>query len=137
MAHYTQQQKKQIAPAVQALLKKHGLKGTLSVKYGHTVLLTIRSGPFHFLGESSGTNWEWLRDSPIDTYNVLEPDDKAKREEFVAIIKELYDIMNEGCRKKGSCFCNEKGEYETRYFDKSWFVEIKVGSSRKPFTITE
>jgi hypothetical protein len=128
MAYYSQDQKKQIAPAVQALLKKHGLKGSLSVRHSSTVTLTITSGPFSFLDGNKG--WPWQRISKNDFH--IHGKGKAERgewEKFVNITEQLYSIMDEGN--------HDRSDLMTDYFDVGWYITIQTGKWNKPFIATE
>ena len=49
MAYMSQERKAQIAPAVKAILKRYGVKGTLSTDR-YSLSLNIKSGPMDFIG---------------------------------------------------------------------------------------
>ena len=50
MAYMSQERKKALAPAVNAILKEYGLKGALGVNHHSTLVLNIKSGPIDFIG---------------------------------------------------------------------------------------
>ena len=73
MAYYNQSRKKEVAPKVKALLKKYGLKGTLSVDNHMTVVLTISSGDLDFIGNFNETVRVPRGDLPIINYVSVNP----------------------------------------------------------------
>ena len=48
MAYIGQEKKKELAPRVKHILKKHGMKGTLSIDNYSTIRLTLQSGSIDF-----------------------------------------------------------------------------------------
>ena len=44
MAYMSQERKSEIAPKVKSILKKFGIKGSLSVRHHSTLSLTLKSG---------------------------------------------------------------------------------------------
>ena len=50
MAYISQQDKKDLAPAIKAVLKKYGMKGTISINHYSSLVVTIHSGILDFSG---------------------------------------------------------------------------------------
>jgi hypothetical protein len=48
--------KAKLAPAIKDLLKKYGLKGSLSVRHHSSLVLTISQGKIDFIGNFNSTN---------------------------------------------------------------------------------
>ena len=53
MAYISQQDKKDLAPAIKAVLKKYGMKGTISINHYSSLVVTIQSGVLDFSGHFS------------------------------------------------------------------------------------
>ena len=53
MAYMSQERKSEIAPKVKSILKKFGIKGSLSVRHHSTLSLTLKSGKIDFIGNSN------------------------------------------------------------------------------------
>ena len=49
MAFMSQDKKALLAPAVKAILKKYGVKGSLAVSNSTSLVLNIKSGPIDFI----------------------------------------------------------------------------------------
>ena len=49
MAYVSQEKKQSLAPAIKAILKKHSLKGSLSVRHHSVLVLTVKSGKIDFI----------------------------------------------------------------------------------------
>ena len=50
MAYISQQDKKDLAPAIKAVLKNYGMKGTISINHYSSLVVTIQSGVLDFTG---------------------------------------------------------------------------------------
>ena len=112
MAHMSQEHKKEIAAVVKPILKKHGIKATLSVRHHSTLCLNIKSGVIDF-GEG-GVNPYYI----ADHYKDL-PEAKA----FLLEVKDaLY----------GPRYF-DKSEPMTDYFFCSHYIEINIGKWNKPY----
>ena len=48
MAYISQEMKAQVAPAIKTVLKKYGMKGTISVRNHMTLKVTLTDGPLIF-----------------------------------------------------------------------------------------
>jgi len=49
MAYVSQERKQSLAPAIKAVLKKYGVKGSLSIRTHSSLVLTIKSGKIDFV----------------------------------------------------------------------------------------
>ena len=57
-----QEKKSKIAAAIKPVLKKYGLKATLSVHNHSSICVNIKSGPIDFGGDNVQVNPYWLED---------------------------------------------------------------------------
>ena len=49
MAYFNQERKSERAPVIKAILKKYGVKGSLSVRNHSTFVLNLKSGKIDFI----------------------------------------------------------------------------------------
>ena len=56
MAYISQQEKKELAPAIKAVLKKYGVKGSIAINHHSSLVVNIKSGVLDFLGASQKYN---------------------------------------------------------------------------------
>ena len=109
MAYYNQEQKREVAPKIKALLKKYGMKGSLSVRHHSTVVLNLKEGPIDFGQNTFGGNID------INVYWIDENYTGVARE----FLNEAYAILSEGNYNNSDIM--------TDYFDVGWYVDINVG----------
>ena len=119
MAYVSQADKKRLAPAIKAVLKKYDMKGTIAVRNHRTLVVKLRSGRIDFApymhdnDQYIDVNVYW-----IDThYNGVARD----------FLNELLDAM------KGSEYFNDD-DAMTDYFSRSHYTDIEVGAWNKPYT---
>lgn len=118
MAYYSQERKAGIAPQVKAVLKKYGMKGSLSVDNHSTVVLTLKSGPLNFF--PSGSNY-----GSIDVYHYDHHYRNNPKE--LAFLSEVISLLNEGN--------HDNSDIQSDYFDVGWYVDINIGKWDKPYIL--
>ena len=120
MAYMSQEKKKQIEPQVKAILKKNGLKGSLSVKNHSTLVLTIRSGKIDFL-----SSYKYLHEG--DTY--IQVNEYCIDESYTGAacraLSSLKRAMNQGNYNNSDLM--------TDYHDVGFYISIRIGSYDKPY----
>jgi hypothetical protein len=114
MAYYNQDRKAAVAPAIKALLKRYGMKGSLSVRDHSAVVLTLTQGPIDFDTTYEQVNVYWIDRHYTGT---------ARR-----FLEEAYAILDQGN--------HNKSDTQTDYFDVGWYVDISVGRWNKPYICT-
>ena len=50
MAYVSQEMKKELAPGIKAVLKKYGMKGSISINNHSSLVVTLQEGPLNFEG---------------------------------------------------------------------------------------
>ena len=133
MAYVSQDLKSKLAPRVKAVLKKYGIKGTLSVRHHSTLVLTLKSGKIDFIANSNrvcGSNhYQVSRGFQANTsgYCDVNPywfhehyDGKAK-----AFLTEMLAELNRGN--------HDNSDIQSDYFNVGWYVNIKIGKWDKPY----
>ena len=114
MAYFNQERKKEMAPAIKALLKKYGMKGSLAVRHHSTVVLNLKEGPIDFGGDSIQVNVYWI--------------DKNYTGVAREFLEEAYAILMQGN--------HDRSDIMTDYFDVGWYVNINVGRWDRPYVFT-
>lgn len=115
MAYMSQEKKKALAPAIKAILKKYGVKGSLSVNHHSSLVLTLSEGKIDF-----GTDRQ-----NVNTYHI----DKNFEGKARKFLSEVVDAMNVGNWNKS--------DISTDYFNVGWYVDVNIGKWNKPYKLTK
>lgn len=112
MAYMSQEHKKEIAVVVKPILKKYGIKATLSVRNHSTICLNISKGRIPF----EGTN--------VNPYHI--ESQWKKQPEASAFLVEVKAALH------GPRYF-DKSDIMTDYFHTSHYVEINIGKWNKAY----
>ena len=121
MAYMNQEKKKTLAPKIKKILKKHNMKGTLSVDNYSTLRLTLQSGAidFKYIDRDGKTirniNEYWYKDHFKDNSKAL------------AFLSEVIPAMNNGN--------HDNSDIMTDYFDVGWYISVNLGKWDKPYIL--
>jgi hypothetical protein len=114
----SQDRKKELTPAIKAVLKKYNLKGSISVDNYSSLIVTISSGDIDFLKDSGrghiSVNTSWIEDHFTGRANDC--------------LLELKAAMMTGN--------HDNSDIMTDYFDVGWYIDIKIGKWNKPYNYT-
>lgn len=139
MAYFNQERKQQRAPAIKAILKKYGVKGSLAVRNHSTFVLNIKSGKVDFIenfiqtdidkpygNKMSADQVACIRKNQSLDVNVYwyQEHYSGKAKSF---LKEVLAAMNGGN--------HDNSDVQTDYFDVGWYVDVNIGSWDKPYTL--
>ena len=113
MAYMSQEMKTEIAPAIKAVLKKHNMKGTISVRHHSSLVVKIKEGALAF-DDYEQVNTYWL----TEHY-------KGKELKFLT---ELHKAMMKGN--------HDNSDIQSDYFDVGWYTDIVIGNWKKPYVKT-
>lgn len=116
MAYMSQDRKKELTPGIKSVLKKHSMKGTISVDHHSTLCVTVREGVIDF-GEQRGVNPYY-----IDRDYAANPPAR----DFLMELKNAMDVGN-----------YDNSDPMSDYFDVGWYVEINIGGYEKPYVCTK
>ena len=117
MAYGSKETKKELAPAIKKVLETWGVKGTIKVNNGSTLVVTLRKVPaglFTSKEIETGVNIYWIKEHFEGT---------AKN-----FLVELLDAM------KGTKWY-DRSDAMTDYFDTAWYNDIKIGEYGKPVEV--
>jgi hypothetical protein len=143
MAYVSKEKKAELAPAIKAVLKKYGMKGTIAVRHHSSLVVTLRSGEIDFLKhlteKSFANRWERAEEfakseyakgrSALEIYEegVLRNDVNTYwiEDHYEGVAKdfllELKDAM------EGPKFFNHDDSM-TDYFHRAHYIDIKIGA---------
>ena len=139
MAYFNQDRKQERAPAIKAILKKYGVKGSLSVRNSMSFVLTIKSGSIDFIenyiktdaDKPYGNKMSDDRIAYVRKERSLDVNTYWYQEHFsgkaVSFLNEVLAAMNKGN--------HNNSDVQTDYFDVGWYVDVTIGTWNKPYTV--
>lgn len=139
MAYVSQERKAKLAPKIKAVLKKYGVKGSLSIHNHSTLMLKIKSGKIDFVENFIATNTTKLYGVPMEPERVKYIREKRAidvnpywyREHFsgraLKFLEELMPAMNDGN--------HDNSDIRTDYFDVGWYVDVNIGAWNRPYIL--
>ena len=121
MAYISQQDKKDLAPAIKAVLKTYGMKGTISINHHSSLVVTVQSGVLDFSDHfSHGDGYIQVNTYHIDSW-------------YSGTIKRfLQDLLK---TMKGTKRYNNS-DARVDYFDIAYYMDINIGKWNKPYIQT-
>ena len=139
MAYMSQERKQSLAPAIKAVLKKYGVKGTLAVRNHSTLVLNIKSGSIDFIenfiktdaDSNIGRKMEQSQIDYIRKNGSLDVNPYWYKDHFSgkakSFLAELLPTMNKGN--------HDNSDIQTDYFDVGWYVDVNIGKWDKPYIL--
>ena len=139
MAYFNQERKQAKAPAIKAILKKYGVKGSLAVRHHSTFVLNIKSGSIDFIENYIKTDSDKNYGNKLDQNQIdyirknkaidvnpywFQEHYSGKAKQFLT---EVFAAMNVGN--------HNNSDIQTDYFDVGWYVDVNIGSWNKPYTL--
>ncbi len=121
MAYVSQEDKKELAPAIKSVLKKYNMKASIGVQNHSTLAVKIKSGVINF--EDHFTHGDGY--IQVNEYHIDRHYDGVQRE----FLTELVDAM------KGPKYFNND-DAMTDYFHRSHYTSIYIGAWNKPYEYT-
>ena len=136
MAYMDQRQKAFLSPAIKAVLKKYGMKGSIGVRHHSTLICNVTSGPLDVIGNM----YELAITKPDSHYNRY-PTKPTHIQvnpywignhytgtvcEFIQALKDAMDVGN-----------HNRSDYQTDYHDVGWYIDINIGQWDKPFQLVK
>jgi hypothetical protein len=115
MAYVSQDDKKKLAPAIKAVLKKYKVKASIAVRHHSTLVVNIKEGAVPF--------------KPSDHYQVNEyhyENHYADNPTLVSFLDELISAM------KGPDYFNND-DMMTDYYHRSHYTDINFGKWNQPY----
>ncbi len=137
MAYVSQERKQSLAPAIKAVLKKYGVKGSLSIRTHSSLVLTIKSGKIDFVENFIETDNKVLHGRKMSQDQI----DHIRKNQSVDVnpywyhehfsgkakdfLKEVLAAMNNGN--------HDNSDIQSDYFDVGWYVDVNIGRWNQPY----
>ena len=139
MAYISQETKKELTPAIKTVLKKHGMKGTVSIKDCQGLNVNISSGVLDLLGYWNRymnrnrriQNRPTINDKNFSiSHPIVDPYFEEYHDNKIEnFISELLSAMK-------TCEWADKSDVMSDYFNITYYVSINVGRYDKPYLLT-
>lgn len=134
MAYMNQQKKAVIAENLKPILKKYGVKGTLSVRNNMSIALTLKSGKIDFIKNFNDTVAQqpggFRNGRPAENY--LQVNTYWYQDHFSGKAK---DFLAEAKKALLSAGWYDNSDIQTDYFDTAYYIDINVGRYDKPYEV--
>ena len=136
MAYMNQQKKAKIAAALKPVLKKYGIKGTLSVRDHSSINLNIKSGKIDFIGNSNRVcgSSHYLTSSgfrPI-TQGYIDVNPFWFQDHFDGVAKAF---LTEAFAALKSADYYDRSDAMVDYFDTAYYYNIFIGKWSQPYQV--
>ena len=136
MAYINQNEKRELAPSIKAVLKKYKMKGTVAIRHHSTLVVNIKSGKLDII-----QNWF---DTVTKKGTTNDYGDIMAKPEYIQVneywINESYsgkvrDFLNElvSAMKGENWF--DKSDIQSDYFHIKHYVSVNVGNWDKPYIV--
>jgi hypothetical protein len=122
MAYMNQEKKKVIASKLKPVLKKYGVKGTLSVRNHSSIVLNVKAGKIDFFedyGDREDAKKFGIQVNPYWFHDHFE----GKSKQFLT---EAFDAL-----KSAGYYNNTDASID--YFDTAYYYNINIGNWKKPY----
>jgi hypothetical protein len=124
MAYMNQDKKKVIASKLKPVLKKYGVKGTLSVRNHSSIVLNVKAGKIDFFedyGDREDAKKFGIQVNPYWFHDHFE----GKSKQFLT---EAFDAL-----KSAGYYDNSDASVD--YFDTAYYYNINIGNWKKPYVL--
>ena len=136
MAYINQNEKRELAPSIKAVLKKYKMKGTVAIRHHSTLVVNIRSGSLDIIQNwfdtvtKKGTTNDYgdIMDKP----EYMQVNEYWIDHNYSGIVK---DFLNElvSAMKGENWF--DKSDIQSDYFHIKHYVSVNVGNWDKPYIV--
>ena len=124
MAYVSQEMKKELAPAIKAVLKKYRMKGSIAVNNHSTLEVNLSEGYVDCISKGERILGLGGVSKSVNVYHIDEWYEGVAKN----FLNELLNAM------KGPKYFNND-DIMTDYFSRSHYTDINVGKWNKPFKL--
>ena len=118
MAYVSKETKKELAPAIKAVLAEYGVKGTIKVNHHSSLVVTLRKVPAGLFTPKEIANGD------VNVYHI---------DSFFTGTAKLFLVKLLAAMKGTKWYDNTDSMID--YFDTAWYNDIKIGEWNKPVEI--
>jgi hypothetical protein len=124
MAYMNQEKKKVIAAKLKPVLKKYGVKGTLSVRSHMSIVLNVKAGKVDFFNDYGDVEDAKKFGIQVNPY-WFQDHFTGKAKEFLA---DAFDAL-----KSAGYYNNSDAQID--FFDCAYYYDINIGKWNKPYSL--
>jgi hypothetical protein len=128
-----QQKKAIIAAKLKPVLKKYGVKGTLSVRNHSSIVLNVKAGSIDFI-ENYLADGKCTDESFVRRYGSLDVNPYWFQDHFTGKAK---DFLSEAFDALKGAGYYDNSDIQTDYFDTAYYYDINIGKWNKPYELTK
>ena len=129
MAYISQEDKKTLAPAIKAVFKKYGLKGSISIKNHMTLCANVSAGRLDLIGAAAAVGD--FRSSGYYQGNAY----GATNEKYKDINLDIFNFYEELKKAMRGALWFDKSDLMTDYHHTAYFMDINIGRWDKPYKL--
>jgi hypothetical protein len=137
MAFMNQERKMKIAANLKPILRKYGVKGTLSVRNHSTISLTLKSGKIDFIGNMNhvcgNSSYQVKTGFRPNTSGYLDVNPYWFQDHYdgtaKAFLSEAFDALK-------SADWYDETDAQIDYFNTAYYVNINIGKWNKSYEFT-
>ena len=138
MAYMNSEKKAKIASRIKPILKKYGVKGTLSVRNHSAIVLTLKSGKIDFISNSNrvcgASHWQ--------VHKGFRPNTSGYADVNVYWFQDHYDgkakaFLTEALAALKCADWYDRTNAQIDYFDTAYYVDINIGKWNKHYVVTK
>ena len=138
MAYMNQDRKALISKMLKPILKKYGVKGTLSVRNHSTICLTLKSGSIDFIANSNrvcgASHWQVHKGFRPNTSGYADVNVYWFQDHYDGVAK---DFLTEAMAALKCAGWYDRSDAQIDYFDTAYYVDINIGRWNKPYIVTK
>lgn len=131
MAYIDQDKKAELAVGIKAVLKKYGMRGTISIRHHMALVVTVKSGSLDIIGnwyETGIKNGDF--DNNKEKPTSLDVNYYYIEEHYTGLVK---DFLLELKGAMLGCGWYDNSDIMSDYFDTAWYIDINIGKWDKPY----
>jgi hypothetical protein len=132
MAYMNQEKKAVIAAKLKPILKKYGVKGTLSVRNHSSIVLNVKSGKIDFI-ENYLADGKCKDESFVRRYGSVDVNPYWFQDHFTGVSKKFLTEAFDALKSAGYY---DNSDAQTDYFDTAYYYDINIGKWNKPYALT-
>ena len=140
MAYMNQERKARIAAAIKPILKRYGIKATLAVRNHSTICLNIKSGKIDFIENYIKTD----ADKPYANHMSADQISYIRKNQSLDVNPYWFhehfsgkakNFLTDAMKALKSADWYDESDAMTDYFNTAYYVDINIGSWRKPYVV--
>ena len=129
MAFISQEDKKTLAPAIKAVFKKYGLKGTIAIKNNMELCANVSAGRLDLIGAAAAVGD--FRSSGYYQGNAY----GATNPQYKDINIDIFNFYEDLKKAMRGALWFDKSDLMTDYHHTAYYMNINIGQWNKPYKL--